>query len=202
METTRESEPAAAGRVVGVGASAGGLAAVRQVLDSLPAGLPASLVVVLHLMPNQPSHLAEILARTSALPVVQAADGQPLEHAHVYVAPPDNHLVVGRDGRVTLDQSAPVRFVRPSIDLFLGSLASSYDGRAVAVILSGAGTDGAKGIQRVKAAGGTVLAQEARSAEHDGMPGAAAATGAVDRILPLDEIAGAIVSAVSVMEAA
>ena len=201
METTLGSERPAVDPVVGVGASAGGVAAVREVLDALPADFPASLVVVLHLMPDHPSYLAEILRRTSRLPVVQAEDGQALERGNVYVAPPDNHIVVGLDHRVALDQSPPVRFVRPSIDRFLGSLADACDGRAVAVILSGAGSDGAEGIRRVKAAGGTVLAQAAATAEHDGMPGAAAATGAVDSILPLGEIAGAIVAAVKVMEA-
>src|SRR5215208_5461687 len=202
METRPGNERAAAGKVVGLGASAGGLAAVQQVLDGLPHDLSASLVVVLHLMPDHPSYLAEILARTSPLRVVQATDGQPLEPRAVYVAPPDNHLLVGVDGRLTLDPSAPVRFVRPSIDLFLGSLADSYDGRAIAVILSGAGNDGAEGVRRVKAAGGTVLAQTAESAEHESMPEAAAATGAVDSVLPLGEIAEAIVAALSVMEAA
>jgi two-component system, chemotaxis family, protein-glutamate methylesterase/glutaminase len=202
METTLVTERAGEGRVVGIGASAGGLAAVREVLHGLPSALPASLVVVLHLMPDHQSYLAQILSRTSPLPVAQAEDGQLLEPANVYVAPPDNHLVVGLDGRLTLEQSPPVRFVRPSIDRFLGSLADSYDGRAVAVILSGAGSDGAEGIRRVKAAGGTVLAQAAESAEHNGMPGAAAATGAVDSILPLGQIAAAIVAAVTVMEPA
>ena len=202
METTLGTEQATVGRVVGVGASAGGLAAVREVLGGLPSALPASLIVVLHLMPDHPSYLAAILSRTSPLPVVQAEDGQLLAPGHVYVAPPDNHLVVGPDGRVALEQSPPVKFVRPSINRFLGSLADSYAGRAVAVILSGAGTDGAEGVRRIKAAGGTVLAQSAQSAEHNGMPDAAAATGVVDSILPLDEIAGAIVAAVTVMEPA
>jgi two-component system chemotaxis response regulator CheB len=202
METTLVTERATAGRVVGIGASAGGLAAVREVLHGLPSALPASLVVVLHLMPDHQSYLAEILNRTSPLPVAQAENGQLLEPANVYVAPPDNHLVVGLDGRFTLEQSPPVKFVRPSIDRFLGSLADSYDERAVAVILSGAGSDGAEGIRRVKAAGGTVLAQTAESAEHNGMPAAAAATGAVDSILPLGQIAAAIVAAVTVMEPA
>jgi two-component system chemotaxis response regulator CheB len=169
------------------------------VLHGLPADFPASVVIVLHLMPDHPSYLAEILGRKSPLPVVQAEDGQSLEHGCVYVAPPDHHLTVGSDGRLGLEQSPPVRFVRPSIDLFLMSLADSYDGRAVAVILSGAGGDGAQGITRIKAAGGTVLAQEAGSAEHDGMPEAAAATGAVDRILPLAQIAEGIVAAVTVV---
>jgi two-component system chemotaxis response regulator CheB len=190
-------ERVTATRVVGVGASAGGIAAIQEVLHGLPADFPASVVVVLHLMPDHTSYLAEVLARKSPLPVVQAEHGQSLEHGHVYVAPPDNHLTVGSDGRLALDQSPPVRFLRPSIDLFLSSLADSYDGRAVAVILSGAGGDGAVGVTRVKAAGGTVLAQEARSAEHDGMPEAAAATGAVDSILPLEQIAGGIVAAVA-----
>ncbi len=196
MEAMKDDRGAAT-RVVGVGASAGGIAALQEVLHGLPSDFPASVVVVLHLMPDHTSYLAEILSRTSALPVAQAEDGQSLERGRVYVAPPDHHLIVGTDGRLALEQSPPVRFLRPSIDLFLISLADSYDGRAVAVILSGAGGDGAQGVRRIKAAGGTVLAQEAGSAEHDGMPEAAAATGAVDSILPLAEIAEGIVAAVT-----
>jgi two-component system, chemotaxis family, protein-glutamate methylesterase/glutaminase len=197
VEALRDDRVAAT-RVVGVGASAGGIAALQEVLHGLPADLPASVVVVLHLMPDHTSYLAEILGRKSPLPVVQAEHGQSLEPGCVYVAPPDHHLTVGTEGRLALEQSPPVRFLRPSVDLFLTSLAESYDGRAVAVILSGAGGDGAQGVQRIKAAGGTVLAQEAGSAEYNGMPEAAAATGAVDSVLPLAQIAEGIVAAVTV----
>jgi two-component system, chemotaxis family, protein-glutamate methylesterase/glutaminase len=133
--------------------------------------------------------------------VTQAADGDRLEAGRVYVAPPDAHLLVGADGRLVLDGGPPVHFVRPSIDRLLASLAESYEGRAVAVVLSGTGKDGAEGVRLVKAGGGTVLAQSSETSEHSGMPEAAVATGAVDQVLPLDEIAGAIVEAVTVAEA-
>jgi two-component system chemotaxis response regulator CheB len=202
MEARKASERDAAERVVALGASAGGLTAAAHVLGNLPDDVPAAFVVVLHLMAEHPSFLAEILARRTRLPVTQAAEGDRLEPGKVYVAPPDAHLLVTSDGRVALGTEPPVGHLRPSIDRLLASLADSYDGRAVAVVLSGTGRDGAEGVRLVKAAGGTVLAQSPETSEHSGMPEAAAATGAVDRILPLDEIAAAIVEAVTVTKAA
>ena len=202
MEASNTGEHEAADRVVGLGASAGGLTAAARVLGGLPDDVPAAFVVVLHLMAEHPSYLAEILGRRTSLPVTQAADGDLLEAGRVYVAPPDAHLLVNSEGRLELDTGPPVRHLRPSVDRLLGSLADSYDGRAVAVVLSGSGRDGAEGVRMVKAAGGTVLAQSAETSEHRGMPEAAVATGAVDRVLPLGQIAAAIVEAVTVTEAA
>jgi two-component system chemotaxis response regulator CheB len=202
MEASNASEHEAAARVVGLGASAGGLTAAARVLSGLPDDVPAAFVVVLHLMAEHPSYLAEILGRRTSLPVRQAADGDLLEPGRVYVAPPDAHLLVNSDGRLKLEDGPPVRHLRPSIDRLLASLAESYDGRAVAVVLSGTGRDGADGVRMVKAAGGTVLAQSAETSEHPGMPEAAVATGAVDRVLPLGQIAAGIVEAVTVTEAA
>jgi two-component system, chemotaxis family, protein-glutamate methylesterase/glutaminase len=201
MEATKATEHEPADRIVALGASAGGLSAAARVLGELPADFPAAVVVVLHLMAQHPSFLAEILDRRTSLPVTQAVDGDRLEAGRVYVAPPDAHLLVDADGRLVLDGGPPVHYVRPSIDRLLASLAESYEGRAVAVVLSGTGKDGAEGVRLVKAGGGTVLAQNSETSEHSGMPEAAVATGAVDRVLPLGEIAAALVKAVTVAEA-
>jgi two-component system chemotaxis response regulator CheB len=202
MEGTNKSEREPAEHVVALGASAGGLSATALVLGALPADVPAAVVVVLHLMAQQPSYLADIFGRRTPLPVAQAADGDRLEAGKVYVAPPDAHLLVGENGELLLDSGPPIHHLRPSIDRLLASLADSYGGRAVAVVLSGTGTDGAQGVRLIKAAGGTVFAQSSDTSEHRGMPEAAVATGAVDRVLPLAEIPAAIIDAVTVGEAA
>jgi two-component system, chemotaxis family, protein-glutamate methylesterase/glutaminase len=197
-----ESEREPAERVVAIGSSAGGLAATSSVLADLPGDVPAAFVVVLHLTPKHRSHLAEIFARRTSLSVLEAADGDRLEAGNVYVAPPNAHTIVRADGRLALEGGPRIQHVRPSIDRFFESLAEAYGGRAVAVVLSGTGKDGAEGVRQVKAAGGTVLAQSVETSEHSGMPEAAVATGAVDSVLPLTEIAAAIVDAVRVTEPA
>lgn len=190
-------EPHVADRVVALGASAGGPLVLGDVLSALPEDVDAAVVVVLHLLADHPSLLPQVLARRTQLPVVQAADGQLLEPGQVYVAPPDAHLTVDPvERRVVLDRSAPLRYHRPSIDVTLTSLADAFGARTIAVVLSGTGTDGAAGAEHVHAAGGTVLAQDA--AEFAAMPQAAFDTGAVDRFLPLREIAPAIVELVGV----
>jgi len=177
-------------KVVALVGSAGSLHAFREVLAPLPADLEASVVVIMHLHPGHESVLASILARSSAMPVKQAEADDLLEPSHVYVAPPDAHLLVA-GGKLELDLGPPIHFLRPSADVLLASLAAAFAGGALAVILSGSGTDGAAGVVAVKAAGGTVFAQD-ESAEYTGMPQAAIASGAVDRVLPLAEIAPAV----------
>jgi len=173
--------------IVALVASAGGIRALGNVLARLPATLDAAVIVVLHLMGDRRSHLAEVLARSTTLPVQEARDGTHVLAGHVYVAPPDAHLLV-RNGGIVLDPSPPVRFLRPNADMLLASLAEAYGDRCVAAVLSGTGTDGAEGAAAVHAAGGFVIAQDEATSEYFGMPGAAIARGAVDRVLPLDEI--------------
>jgi len=136
--------------------------------------------------------LPSILGRSTALQVKQAQDGESLEPGTVYVAPADSHMVLGADRRLELVVSAPVRFQRPSANVLFESLAKHVDGAAVVIVLSGMGSDGADGAVAVKGAGGRVLAQDEASSEYFGMPGAAIATGAVDRVLPVDEIGNAL----------
>ena len=183
----------AAGQVVALVGSAGGLRCFVRVLEDLPAHLAAAVICVLHLQAAQPSMLAQILARASSLAVKEAEAGDVLEPGHVYVAPPDAHLVVRADGGLRLDTTPPIHFLRPSADVLLESLAAAYGADAMAIVLSGSGRDGALGAAAVKAAGGIVLAQDEESSEYFGMPAAAIASGAVDHVLALDRIASVVV---------
>jgi two-component system chemotaxis response regulator CheB len=136
--------------------------------------------------------MPEIIGRRSKLPIAQAADGMELEPGHVYLAPPDYHLLVNRDATASLTSSELVNFVRPSADLLFESVAAAYGERAIAVVLTGTGKDGSIGVTAIKKRGGTVIAQDEESSEFSGMPLAAIRTGTVDFVLSLDEIPGAL----------
>ena len=140
--------------------------------------------------------MAQILGRRTPLQVKQAQGGEALEPGVVYVAPPDNHLLVDAGGTLSLSHSELVHFVRPSADLLFESVAASYGDRAIAVVLTGAGRDGAMGVEAVKKMGGATIVQDEETAEHAGMPSAAIATRRVDFVLQLDEIAPALVTLV------
>ena len=178
--------------------SAGGIKPIESVLESLPPDLDAAVVVLIHLTPRHPSILAAILARKTALPVKQAEEGDVLEPGHVYVAPPNAHLLVQADGTLSLDHSPVVHYVRPSADTLLHSLAENYLGRCLAVVLSGTGSDGAEGSAAVKLAGGAVYAQDEATSEHFGMPGAAIGAGGVDAVLAVGLIGQAVIDFVAV----
>jgi two-component system, chemotaxis family, protein-glutamate methylesterase/glutaminase len=193
--------PRAVFDVIGIAASAGGLTALLQLLKDLPRTFPAALVVVQHLDPKHRSLLAQILGRGASLAVKEAAEGDRLAPGTVFVAPSNWHLLVNCDARLSLSQSELVHFLRPSADLMLESLAFSYRERAVAVILTGTGSDGSMGVRAIKKMGGTVIVQDKKSAEFSGMPGAAIETGDVDVVLPLEEIPSALVGLVTVKEA-
>jgi two-component system chemotaxis response regulator CheB len=178
--------------VVGLAASAGGLRALREILSALPRDFPAAVVVVQHISPRHKSLLPEILGRRTRLPVKEAEEGDRLYPGMVFVAPPDRHVVVNPDRTLSLSQTGRVHHVRPSADILFASLAVSWQGRAVAVVLSGGDDDDATGVRLVKAMGGAVVAQDETSAEHFAMPRAAIATGAVDHVLPAAQIAAGL----------
>ncbi len=195
-EQDREDESGRPFDIVALAASAGGLVALSRVLSGLPAAFPAAVVVVQHLDPRHRSLMAEILSRRTPLEVRQARDGDRLEPGVVFVAPPNRHLLVNPGGKLALTETELVHFVRPSADLLFESVAASYRDRTIAVVLSGTGSDGAMGVQAIKKMGGTVIVQDETSSEFFGMPAAAIATGTVDFVLPLDEIASALVTLV------
>ena len=187
--------------IIALGASAGGLKALSHVLAALPADFPASIVVVQHLDPRHRSLMADILSRRTALQVKQAEEGGRLTPGMAYIAPPNRHLLVNPDGTLSLSQSELVHFVRPSADLLFESVAASFKDRVIAVVLSGTGSDGSMGVRAIKKMGGTVIVQDEKSSEFFGMPGAAVQTGCVDFVLPLDEIAPALVTLVTTGDA-
>lgn len=181
---------------IAIASSAGGLAALTSLLAAVPASLPAAILVVQHLDPRHRSLIAEILSRRTALPVKQAEDGDRIEPGTVYIAPPDNHLLANADGTLSLTQTELVHFVRPSADLLFESVAASFRDRAIAVVLTGSGADGAMGVRAIKKMGGTVIAQDEETSEFFAMPSAAIETGQVDFVLPLEEIRPALVTLV------
>jgi two-component system chemotaxis response regulator CheB len=182
--------------IAALAASAGGLTALSRVLAALPADFPAAIVVVQHLDPRHRSLMATILSRRTPLQVKQAEEGERVQSSTVYIAPPNRHLLVNSDGTLSLSLAELVHFVRPSADLLFESVAASYRERAIAVVLTGTGSDGAMGVRAIKKMGGTVIAQDEGSAEFFGMPSAAIQSGCVDFVLPLDEIPTALVTLV------
>ena len=182
--------------VVAIGASAGGVEALHAVAAALPADFPVPVLIVQHMDPRHKSLLAGLLGRRCRLRVKQAANEEEMRGGTMYIAQPDMHLIV-RAGRLVLTDTKQVHFSRPSIDLLLQSVADTYGDRAIGVILSGSGVDGADGIRAIKAKGGTTLVQDPASAAHAGMPQAARATNCVDFTLPLEEIGLALASLVT-----
>jgi two-component system, chemotaxis family, protein-glutamate methylesterase/glutaminase len=172
--------------VIAIGASAGGLNALIDVLRPVVSDFPP-VVIVQHLDPMHKSHLAELLARKTGKQVKEAEHGEPILGAHVYVGPPDEHLLVG-PGKIQLVHSQLVHFSRPSIDLLFESIAGMYGSRAIGVVLSGSNRDGATGIQAIREAGGTTIAQEPTTAGFRQMPEAAIDTGCVDFVVPVEEL--------------
>ena len=175
-------------RIVAVGASAGGLEALSSLLEAMPAGFQLPILVVQHLAPTRESSLPKLLGHRSALPVQQVQGGERPLPGHVYIAPPDHHLVV-EDGKLALTQAEPVRFSRPSVDVLFESVAKSFDGGVIGVILSGGGSDGTEGARAIREAGGRVVAQDRGTATNFGMPGSAAAAGVTDAVLSVHGIA-------------
>lgn len=179
--------------VVAIAASAGGLSALTRVLSALPADFAAPILIVQHLDPRHRSLLAEILDRRIPLAVTEAREGDRLSAGRVYIAPPNRHLLVRASGVLALSDSDRVQYVRPAADLLFHSLAESWRMGAVAVVLSGKGQDGAEGVREIHRQGGTVIVQNEATADFFGMPGAAIGTGDVDRVLPLEAIAPALI---------
>lgn len=187
-ETSGPDHPGDYG-IIAIASSAGGITALGKVLGGLSRDMPTPVLVVQHLDPRHRTVIAEVLGRRSPVPVKLAEDREKAVAGTVYVAPPNYHLLVGAAGVMSLSSSELVHFVRPSADLLFESLAGAYGPAAIACVLTGTGNDGAMGVSAVKSRGGTVIVQDPQQAEFKGMPEAAVATGSVDFILPLEDIA-------------
>jgi two-component system, chemotaxis family, protein-glutamate methylesterase/glutaminase len=182
--------------VLVVGSSTGGPEALARVLPHLPASLPVPVLMVQHMPPVFTRQFAQRLDRLSALRVVEAVDGSPLQPGTVHLAPGDHHLVIrpdrGGQFRTALTQDPPESFCRPAVDPLFRSAVAAYGGGVLGVVLTGMGSDGRQGAGAIREAGGTVLVQDQATSVVWGMPGAITQAGFADEILPLDRIAEAI----------
>ena len=174
--------------VIVLGCSMGGMAAMEAIFSVLPAEFPVPIVVTQHRYRTSGEALPSFLRRHSRLDVVDATDKQWIHPGNIYLAPADYHLMIDRDGELSLSVDAAVAYSRPSIDVLFESAADAYGAGTVAVVLTGANADGARGAKRIKERGGFVVVQDPKTAESPIMPAAAIAATRVDRILPLDRI--------------
>src|SRR5688572_353505 len=180
-------------KIVGIGASAGGLEAFTEFVRNLSADAAIAYVLVQHLDPTHRSLLSELLGRSATIPVQEIEQNTPVQANHIYVIPPNCDLAISEGVlRLTPREKSPGGPAR-SIDHFLKSLAADQGRNAIGVILSGAGSDGAEGLKAIKEAGGLTFAQDENSSKYDSMPRSAIATGCVDFVLPPEKIAGELV---------
>lgn len=175
--------------LVVIAASAGGIKALETILGALPADFAAPIAVVQHRSTHLPNYLAEVLGRHTPLKVKFAIHTERMRAGTVYVAPPEYHLTVDRHLGVALRDGRRIRHVLSSANPLFESAAAALDGHVVAVVLTGYGSDATDGVQAIRAHGGIVLAQDRATAETFDMPQSAIATGCVDCVLPLSEIA-------------
>ncbi len=175
-----------------IGGSLGGCAALREILRRLPADFSQAIAVVLHRHREEESLLVSLLQAGLALPVNEVEDKEPIEPGHVYVCPADYHLLIDQ-GCFALSTDDPVNFARPSVDVLFESVAEWERDQAIAVILTGRGSDGASGAKKIRESRGIVLIQDPRTAEGPWMPLAAINAVPDARVLGLPEIAEALV---------
>lgn len=169
--------------VVLIGGSAGSLEVVMNIIATLDPAAPYALVIVLHRKSSADSSLVYVLSDKTEWPVKEVDDKDLIQPRHIYVAPGDYHLLLEKDGSFSLDLSEKINFSRPSIDASFESAADVYGKRLIAILLSGANADGAKGMQAVKANGGTCIVQDPATAEVSYMPQEAVALVKVDHIV-------------------
>jgi two-component system chemotaxis response regulator CheB len=186
-----------AGRdIIVIGASAGGVEALSQVVRGLPSGFPASLFVVCHFPPGGRSVLPNILSRSGPLLAAHAAEDEPFYPGQIYVAPPDHHLLLGPDGRMRLSRGARENHHRPAVDPLFRTAARHYGPRVIGVVLTGSLYDGAAGLMAVRAAGGLAVVQDPGDAVVAAMPQNALTLAGVDHVVPLAELAPLLVELV------
>ena len=179
--------------VVGLGASAGGLAAFKNFLQAMPTESGMAFVLVQHLDPTHKSLMTDLLTKYTAMPVVRIEDGMTLKPNTVFMIPPNKYLFY-KDGKLRLKEPVVRRGMRMPIDFFFRSMAEGLQERAICIVLSGTGADGTLGLRAVKGEGGTVFAQDPATAQYDGMPQNAVATGLVDFVLPVEDMPRALVA--------
>lgn len=182
-----ETPPEPRFHIVGIGASAGGLEAIEAFFEAMPVDSGIAFVVVQHLSPDYKSLMVELLSRKTDIPVSRAEEGMLVEANHIYLIPPKKTLTIFHR-KLLLEDKKPRESNSLPVDIFLRSLADDQGEHAVAVVLSGTGSDGTRGVRAVKESGGLIMIQDEGSAKFDGMPRAAASTGLADFILPPQEM--------------
>lgn len=181
-------------QAVVIGVSAGGIAALEQILPLFEEHLPVSVLVTQHVAPDSENYLVEHFKSICSLKVVEAFDKQPIEPGVIYFAAPNYHLLVEKEKTVSLSIGPKVNYSRPSIDVMFETAAEAYCQQVVGVILTGANTDGSRGLAKVKKLGGLTVVQDPRTAYAETMPQAAIGQSEVDRILPLERIGPFLIS--------
>ena len=190
-----DEQPARSRDLVVIGASAGGVEALKHVVQGFPPDLDAAVCVVLHIAPGSPSALASILERAGMLPCRRAEDDRPLQAGEIVVAPPDRHLVI-EDGRVRLTVGPRENGHRPAVDVLFRSAAAARQDRVVGVVLSGTRDDGSAGLAVIKANGGATVVQTPTEAMYPGMPISALASVVVDAVVPSEQMGKTIAAIV------
>lgn len=200
VQTSYDKDNILAGRpdrddllVVGIGASAGGIRALQSFFEHVPPNPGMAYVVILHLSPDYNSKLVELLQLVTPLKVTWITERTKVQANHVYVVPPEQHLMMS-DGHILVSKNAEIEEKRAPVDIFFRTLANSLGPRAVCVILSGTGANGSMGLKRIKECGGAAFVQNPREAEYNEMPRNAIATSLVDDILPVAEIPETIIA--------
>jgi len=171
-----------------IGASAGAFTALKVILPQLPANYPLPIVIVVHLVRDQPSMLTELLQRDCRLSIKEAQDKESLAPGVVYFAPPDYHLLIENNKSLSLSSDEPVLYSRPSIDVLFETAADSFREKLLGIVLTGANSDGAKGLKRVEQLGGMVIVQDPHDADVNIMPLSAINACQNPRILNLNSI--------------
>lgn len=183
-------------KIIVIGASTGGLDALKVVLSGLPAWFEVPVVIVLHRERDGADHLTRLLQAVCHMPVLEVEDKQAIEPGHVYLAPRNYHVLMGPNA-FELTTDAAIYFARPSIDMLFESAANTFGRDTIGVVLTGANEDGANGQRAIKQAGGLTLAQDPTSAEDGTMPRATIRSTPVDQVLPLQQIAQALIDHVT-----
>lgn len=176
-------------RAIVIGASAGGVQAVSELLCCLPAGFPVPILIVIHIPPTRENALVQVFQRQCALAVKEAEDKEPLRAATVYLAPPDYHLLVESREALSLAQDEPVHFSRPAIDVLFETAADAFGPDLTGMVLTGANQDGAQGLRCIGRRGGKAIVQRPATAIAEAMPAAALAAWPDASVLTLNEIA-------------
>ncbi|MCP4154149.1 MAG: chemotaxis protein CheB [bacterium] len=175
-------------RAIVIGVSAGGLNALRHILPKLPEGFPLPVMIVQHLSPDSDGYMVHCLDQCCQLTVKEVDEKESIKPSTIYIAPPNYHVLVEEDFTFSLSVEARVNYARPAIDVLFESAADVYGPHLLGLVLTGANSDGSRGLKEIKENGGLTVVQDPKSAESSVMPESAITATRIDYILPLDEI--------------